>query len=69
MNVQRDHAQTAREPMTHYAIKRCSDGTFFLQSATEEVVGDREFNTKAGAEAYRRERLKKDEQRRSFHAN
>ncbi len=55
--------------MTHYAIKRCSDGTFFLQSATEEVVGDREFNTKAGAEAYRRERLKKDEQRRSFHAN
>lgn len=48
----------------YYAIKRSSDGTFFLQSDNEECVGDREFSSRTAAEAYRRERLKKDEARR-----
>lgn len=46
---------------THYQVKRCSDGTFFVQSDREECVGDRDFPTRTAAENYRKECIKRDE--------
>lgn len=48
----------------HYAVKRdSSNNRFFLQSNDEECVGDRDFPTRAAAEAYRTQLLKARERR------